>query len=171
MKLSKVRGYAPEYPEKNGKLTVAARLGTVAAAAVLAGTLVGCRTVQGGSLKTDVPASDPVGYPGETHSSAGGFMSDPSGDPSEHPVLDGDVAVDPTEICTGDPELMGNVLVDPGMGGPHYKGVIALDPAETEQPIPMGTSAPDTTESWLEYMGEPAIDATEIVPDDPDEQP
>ena len=91
MKLTKVNEYEPGYPRKNG---IAARVGALAAAALIAGASAGCR-----SPKPAISGAPAV---------------DPTPEITEEVVLDGDVAVDETPIATSDPNISGEMLPDPG---------------------------------------------------------
>ena len=124
MKVNKLQSYAPEYPAKKGFIN-AARIGAVAAAALLVtGTAAGCTVSANGYLV------DPPAVTEDAPQVDGLIMADPTEE--IHPV--GIVDADPTEVpCTHEPgkdqetadptediddvELMGDVVADPGTIG------------------------------------------------------
>lgn len=91
MKVTKVNEYEAGYPRKNG---VAARVGALAAAALIAGASAGCR-----SPKPTISGAPAV---------------DPTPEITEEVVLDGDVAVEETPIVSEVPDIMGEIMPDPG---------------------------------------------------------
>lgn len=130
MKVEKLTGYKPSYPDKT-----AAKIGAFAAAAALAaGSLIGCKPRIDGDMQID---------PGSIDES--GAVVSPA----------------PTDEF---PEYMGEPVVDPNetqAAPPDYKGGITLDPNATSPCV--GTAVPDDSDE-PQWMGEVAFPDAEVTP-------
>lgn len=114
MKVTKVDSCAPEYPAKR---KTALKLGTIAAAAVLAASVAsGCTVTASGYLQ-DPPAvsdepitpepTDELCVPGEPAvDENGNIINDPT---------EGAITEEPITDDTFEPELMGDVQIDPAL--------------------------------------------------------
>ncbi len=126
MKVKKVGEYSPEYPKKT---CMAVKIGTIAAAAVLAVGTAACGPRSVGFMLGPDPTEEPLpeGEPAVDITEA----PDPAC--TDYPIVSCEPAVDPTEdagwppmtpgmplltdpVESQYPELVGDVLIDPGDG-------------------------------------------------------
>lgn len=126
MKVKKVKEYSPEYPNKSG---MALKIGTIAAAAVLAVGTAACGPRSVGFMIGPDPTEEPLpeGEPAVDITEA----PDPAC--TDYPIIDGEPDPDPTEdagrqpmtaglplltdpVESQYPDLVGDVVVDPGDG-------------------------------------------------------
>ncbi|MBQ1818312.1 MAG: hypothetical protein II124_06720 [Clostridia bacterium] len=109
MKISKLGGYEPKYPQR--PCGAGKKLAALTAAAVLAAGMAGCRSQKPAlSGAPYVPDDTPICTEAAEPSTTGLINFDP--EYSEEPALEGDVAVEPAEIDA--PELVGLIMPDPG---------------------------------------------------------
>lgn len=130
MKVEKLTGYKPSYPAKT-----AAKIGAFAAAAALAaGSLIGCKPRIDGDMQID---------PGSIDESGAVVSPAPT---DEFPEYMGEPAVDDTEV-PGEPQTTG----------------LFYFPDPTESSPCVGTAVPDDSDE-PQWMGEVAFPDAEVTP-------